>query len=134
MYSEVYEKPDSLKIYTIKINGNPVDPANFSIYTWDMIHQPLQAFQEQQLTNDFSFDKKAIKKGLKKIRLEGLYNLTTDNLTNDSNLIQNFPGWYKKYLNNILKYPANKVQVDISYYSYINSTYILLKREEWINV
>jgi hypothetical protein len=49
MFSESFPAPDSLSTFEIIADGRRLEAADFGIYRWDMIQQPLAAFDRQSL-------------------------------------------------------------------------------------
>lgn len=134
MYSDNFTRPDSMEVYELIVNGTTLNAGSYNIYTWDMIHAPLIAIDKQQTTNDFDPDKTAAKKALERIGLSNAASYISDNLDNPKDLSHSFPLWYKKYLDKLLRHPIRVLKINKNYYSYQNGKYLLLKKEEWINI
>ena len=47
MFSESFSAPDSCLRYEIIVDGRRLDAADFGIYRWDMVQQPLAAFDRR---------------------------------------------------------------------------------------
>lgn len=134
MYSESFNKPSNIRVYEIIVNQKQLTSSNYRIHQWDMIHQPLNAFDKQVNTQDFSLDKKAIEEGMNYMHLTLLYKAVQVNLNNDLNLIQQFPYWYKQYLQKIIKQPILSLSVNICDYDYTADRYTLRQRKTWIKI
>jgi hypothetical protein len=128
MFSERFSPPDSLLRYEVIVDGLPLSPADFSIYRWDMIQEPLSAFDKQSATGDFAFDKQKIRAGL-----PGIYYHVSANLDNPPNLSAGFPDWYGSYLSRLLHRPVHTLRVNRTRYRYTPSGLIPLSKTPWIN-
>ena len=128
MFSESFAAPDSLLCYEVTVDGQRLVPAGFSIYHWDMIQQPLAAFDKQTATTDFAADRKRIQS-----LLPGPYSLVAAHLSNDPAVAGRFSDWYRNYLSRLIRGPIHNLQVDKAWYRYQNSHFILLNKRPWIN-
>jgi hypothetical protein len=129
MFSESFAAPDSLLSYEVTVDGQRLVPADFNIYHWDMIQQPLGAFDKHSATADFAADKKRMQS-----ILSGPYSLVAANLSNDHTVADRFPDWYRNYLSRLIHRPIHTLQVDHAWYQYQNSHFILLKKLPWIDI
>ena len=134
MFSESFARPDSLSVYEIVVDGRQLQPADFSIYQWDMMQNPLLSLQRQVSTEDFAFDKQKMAAGMKQVGIEGLYRAIQPNLDNVTGVETRFPQWYKTYLSGILGHPIRTLQVDQAWYRYSKGSCSLLKKENRINI
>ena len=128
MFSESFSAPDSMLSYEVTVDGRRLDPQNFRIYRWDMVQQPLAAFDRMTATNDFTFDKSTFK-----VTFPALYAYVSDNLDNMSYPEARFPDWYANYLSALLGHPIRSVEVDRTWYRHTPSGLILLNKTSWIN-
>lgn len=133
MFSERFPVPDSLVVFEITADGRRLDPRDFRIYSWDMVRQPLTAFDRQTGTHDFAFDKDKLRSGLHWAGLGGFWTALSPRLDNPPGLAARFPDWYKGYLGRILGHPVQSLRVDKAWYRYSGGQLILLKTEPWIN-
>jgi hypothetical protein len=127
MFSESLGAPDSLLNYEVTVDDRRLDPLDFRIYQWDMIQQPLEAFDRQTATSDFDFDKSSIRKAL-----PTLYAAVSANLDNLPYPEARFPNWYANYLSMQLGHPIRHLEVSKTWYRYQNGRLIELNREPWI--
>jgi hypothetical protein len=128
MFSESFSAPDSLLRYEVIVDGHPLDAADFRIYRWDMVQQPLAAFDNQSRTADFSFDKRKLRDAL-----PACYTRISASLANAPTLAADFPDWYRSYLSRLLHQPIHTLQVNRSWYRYEDPRPILLNTTPWIN-
>ena len=134
MFSESFARPDSLPVYEIVADGRQLQPAEFSIYQWDMIQNPLLSLQRQVSTGDFTFDKQKMAAGMKQAGMGGLYKAIQPNLDNATGVEARFPQWYKTYLSGIMGHPIRTLRVDQAWYRYSEGSCRLLKKENRINI
>lgn len=134
MYSESFRQPDSIKVFEIIVNQQILLADKYRIYEWNMINQPLIAFEKQIATKDFSFDKGKMENAMDLIHLSSLYKAARPNLNNTMNLYTQFPYWYKQYLQKITKQSISGLSVNICYYTYYKARYSLISRKEWIKI
>jgi hypothetical protein len=134
MFSESFASPDSLAVFEVTVNGRLLDAHDFSIDHWDMIQNPLGAFDRQTRSRDFAFDKERLRSGLHFIGAGSLYSLLAPNLDNTPAVAERFPGWYKTYLSRLIRQPIHALRVDKAWYRYDRVHFILLKKDPWINL
>jgi hypothetical protein len=127
MFSEKFSGPDSLLSYEVTVDGHRLDPQNFRIYQWDMVQQPLAAFDRMTATDDFAFDKSKFQ-----TKLPALYTHISDNLDNLSYPEARFPDWYANYLSALIGHSIRTVNVSRTWYRYTPSGFILLNKSPWI--
>ena len=123
MFSESFAQPDSVRGYEIVANGRTLRPDDFRIYQWDMIQQPLAAFDRQNATNDFAVDRLRIQKGL------GINSVV---LHNSSSVATNFPDWYRSHLSRILGQPVVSLQISRCRYEVKDRRLIPANKTLWI--
>jgi hypothetical protein len=128
MFSESFSEPDSLPGYEITVDGHHLDPINFRIYQWDMVQQPLAAFDRMTVTDDFASDKSRFQ-----TTFPALYAHVSDNLDNLSYPKARFPDWYANYLSTLLGHSIRSVEVNRTWYRHTPSGFILLSKTPWIN-
>lgn len=128
MFSESFSAPDSLLSYEVIVDGHRLDPLNFRIYQWDMVQQPLAAFDRMTATNDFAFDKSTFQS-----KFPALYTHVSGNLDNLSYPEARFPDWYANYLSALIGHSIRSVEVSKTWYRYTPSGLILLNKTPWIN-
>jgi len=134
MYSESFKRADSLEIFEIRVNGQLLRAEDFSIAEWDRIHGPLSAMEKQEATDDFSFDKEKIRRGLGKIGLEGWWGATNFRVSNDPQLSFAFASWYKHYLAVVVKHPIQTLEIEKAWYRPANGKFDLLSKSRWITL
>jgi hypothetical protein len=105
MFSESFSAPKGLR-YEIVVDNRRLDAADFGIYRWDMIQQPLSAFDRQSETADFEFDRSRFR-----ATFPGIYSRLSGNLENASTVGAAFPDWYLGYLSRLLHQPIHSLQV-----------------------
>jgi hypothetical protein len=127
MFSESVGAPDSLLSYEVTVDGRRLAPLGFRIYQWDMIQQPLQAFDRQTATGDFEFDKSKLRQAF-----PTLYAALSDNFDNLPYPEARFPDWYANYLSLQLGHPIRTLEVSKTWYRYQNGRMIELSRSLWI--
>jgi hypothetical protein len=127
MFSESFSAPDSLSTYEIIADGKRLDASNFGIYRWDMIQQPLAAFDQQWRTGDFASDRSRIRDAF-----PGPYSLLSFNLENLPTMA-NFPEWYSRYLSRLLHQPLSSLRVNRCQYRFLQNHPILIQKTDWIN-
>lgn len=128
MFSELFSEPDSVLSYEITVDGHRLDPINFRIYQWDMVQQPLAAFDRLTSTGDFAFDKSTFQAAF-----PALFAHVSDNLDNLSYPQARFPDWYANYLSALTGHSIRSVRVDRTWYRHTPSGLILLNKTPWIN-
>jgi hypothetical protein len=137
MFSESFSAPDSLLRYEVIVDGRPLESADFRIYRWDMIQQPLAAFDRMTATDDFAFDKSTFQN-----TFPALYAHVSDNLDNLPYPEARFPDWYANYLSALLGHSIRSVEVNRTWYRYKDTRsilrhkdtqFILLSKTPWIN-
>jgi|SRR5580658_329477 hypothetical protein len=128
MFSESYAAPDSLSTFEIIADGQPLDAADFGIYRWDMIQQPLAAFDRQSRTNDFAFDRSRIK-----AVFPCIYFRLSTNLENAPTVAAAFPDWYLNYLSRLLHHPIHSLQVNRCRYQPSPTQPTLTQKIPWIS-
>jgi hypothetical protein len=134
MFSESFPRPDSLSVYEIVADGKPLQAADFPIYQWDMVQNPLFFLEKQVRTRDFAFDKEKLSAGMEWAGLGRLHRLMQPNLDNAPNTAARFPGWYRNYLSSLIGHAIKTVRVDQVWYRYTNGHCSLIKRENLINI
>lgn len=107
MFSESLAAPDSLLAYEIVVDGQRLEADEFGIYRWDMIQQPLAAFDRQSRTADFAFDRSRISAAF-----PGIYSRLSTNLENTTAVAEAFPDWYLSYLSRLLHHPIHSLRVN----------------------
>lgn len=127
MFSESFPARDSLTGFEVIADGQPLRAADYSIYRWDMVQQPLIAFDDLIRTGDFSGDKARIKTAL-----PGIYSLVASNLDNAPDLSARFPGWYRRYLSRLLGRAVQQVSVNKTIYRYDQTRLVLVDKSSWI--
>jgi hypothetical protein len=128
MFSESFSQPDSLLRYEVIVDGDRLDPLGFRIYRWDMIQQPLAAFDRMTATDDFAPDKSAFH-----ATFPALYARVSDNLDNLPFPEARFPDWYANYLSALIGHSIRSVQVNRVWYRQTPSGLTLLNKTPWIN-
>jgi predicted metalloprotease with PDZ domain len=128
MFTESFSAPDSLTTYEIVADGRRLDAANFGIYRWDMLQQPLAAFDRQSSTSDFAFDRSRIK-----AVFPGMYSRFSANLENNATVAASFPDWYLHYLGRLLHQSIHSFRVNRCRYQVLQNQLILIQRMPWIN-
>ncbi len=128
MFAESFPAPDSVSTYEIIADGRRLDAADFRIYRWDMLQQPLAAFDRQSSTSDFAFDRSRIK-----AIFPGIYSGLSANLENSPTVAASFPDWYLGYLGRLLHQPIHSFQVNRCRYRVLQNQLILIQRMPWIN-
>jgi hypothetical protein len=128
MFSESFPSRDSLPGFEVIADGHSLRATDFDIYRWDMIQEPLTAFDKLSRTGDFAGDKARIKTAM-----PGLYSIVASNLDNAANLAARFPDWYRHYLSRLLGRDVEQVRVNRNLYHYDHSQLILVARSSWIN-
>jgi hypothetical protein len=134
MFSESFAQPDSLPVFEVTVDDRLLDAHDFRIYRWDMIQNPLAAFDRQTRTRDFAFDKEKLQTGLHFIGAGSLYSLVAPNLGNEPTAGERFPAWYKAYLSRLLGHPIRHLAVAKTWYRYVGGHFIVLKKDAWINL
>ena len=124
MFSESFPKADSLLVYELTLDGRRTEPQDYRIYRWDMIQQPLAAFDRLTATHDFAEDRRRIK-----LALSGFYSL---NLGNSPDVATRFPDWYRDYLSRLLGHPIHSLEIDRAWYRYTGNQFILQRKTPWI--
>ena len=127
MFSESFSAPDSLLRYSIVADGRELRAADFRIYRWDMIQEPLAAFERQQATRDFAFDKKRFSG-----TLPAIYFAVSPNLDNSPTLAADFPDWYRDYLSRLIGRHIVSLKIYRLSYRYSDSGFVLLSKNLWI--
>jgi hypothetical protein len=127
MFSERVSAPDSLLRYEVIVDGHRLNPADFRIYKWDMVQQPLAAFDRMTATDDFAFDKSTFRN-----TFPAFYAHVSDNLDNLSYPEARFPDWYANYLSALLGHSIHSVEVNRTWYRYESNRFILLNEIPWI--
>jgi hypothetical protein len=127
MFSESYAAPDSLSTFEIIADGQRLETEEFGIYRWDMIQQPLAAFDRQSRTNDFAFDRSRIKAFFPRI-----YSRLSNNLENAPTVAAAFPDWYLNYLSRLLHHPIHSLRVNRCRYRFLQNQPILTQTIPWI--
>jgi hypothetical protein len=127
MFSKSFSGPDSLLCYEITVDGHRLDPENFRIYKWDMVQQPLAAFDRMTATNDFAFDKSTFQ-----TKFPALFTHVSGNLDNLPYPEARFPDWYAGYLSALIGHSIRSVNVDRTWYRQTPSGLILLNKTPWI--
>jgi hypothetical protein len=128
MFAESFRAPDSVSTYEVIADGRRLDAADFRIYRWDMLQQPLAAFDRQSSTSDFAFDRSRIK-----AVFPGIYSGLSANLENSPTVAASFPDWYLGYLGRLLHHPVHSFQVNRCRYRVLQNQLILIQRMTWIN-
>lgn len=128
MFSERFPYRDSLPAFEVFADGQPLRAADFGIYRWDMIQQPLEAFDKWQRTADYSGDKARIKAAS-----PDLYALVSSHLDNPPRLAATFPDWYRRYLCRVLGRPVHRLRVEKRSYGYETFGVVVLASSPWIN-
>jgi hypothetical protein len=128
MFSESVSAPDTLSDYEVIADGRRLEAADFGIYRWDMIQQPLAAFDRQSRTADFAFDRSRIRAAF-----PGVYSRLSFNLENATTVAATFPDWYIAYLSRLLHRPIHSLRVNRSRYRFLQNQPILLQKIAWIN-
>ena len=126
MFSESVPTNGNVR-YEIVVDKQQLEAANFGIYRWDMIQQPLAAFDRQAETADFAFDRSRIK-----AIFPGIYSRLSHNLENAPTVEAAFPDWYMGYLSRLLQRPIHSLQVFRDRYS-ILGTRLFHSEIPWIN-
>jgi hypothetical protein len=127
MFSESFPTADSILRYVVVVNGKTLEPADFRIYRWDMIQEPLSAFDKQTRTSDFAAEKQKFR-----ATLPGIYSRISSNLDNSPALDTHFPEWYRNYLGRLLGEPVRTLRVNRAWYAYKDSRIILLNSTPWL--
>ena len=130
MFSRTEPFPDSVELYQVTVDGQQLQPTDWSIYRWDMIQMPLEAFDKQTATHDFAFDKEKLKKGMQWTGCGSLYTALKTNLGNTGH----FPTWYKSYLAGLLGHRIANLRVDKAWYRWRDGRLMPIKKEPWINL
>jgi len=127
MFSESFSAPDSLLRYSVVADGRELRAADFRIYRWDMIQQPLAAFDKQQATKDFAFDKAKFSG-----TLPAIYSAVSPNLDNSPTVAADFPDWYRGYLSRLTGRHITSLRIYRLHYRYGDSGFVLLSKNPWI--
>ncbi len=130
MFSESFARPDSLEVFRVTVDGRTLRPEDLSPYRWDMVQTPLAAFEKQQRTRDFVFDKEKMQQGLRRAGLGALYDRLSPNLYNAGN----FPPWYKIYLTGLLGHPIGVLDVSRGWYRWQEGRLQLIRQEPYIHL
>lgn len=133
MFSESFAQPDSLEVFEIAVDGRRLQAGDFPIYRWDMVQNPLLAFDRQVSTRDFAFDKEKMQAGMRASGLGSLYPLLKPDLDNAADVASHFPAWYIAYLSKLIGRPIRALQVDKAWYRYAGGHFLLLKKENRIS-
>jgi hypothetical protein len=128
MFSESFPAPDSLSTFEIIADGRRLEAADFGIYRWDMIQQPLAAFDRQSRTADFAPDRSRIRTSF-----PGIYSRLSLNLENLPTVAAAFPDWYLGYLSRLLRRPIHSLRVNRCRYLFKQNQPILFQKIAWIN-
>jgi hypothetical protein len=120
MFSESYAAPDSLSTFEIIADGQRLETEKFGIYRWDMIQQPLAAFDRQSRTNDNAFDRSRISAAF-----PAIYSRLSANLENAPTAAAAFPDWYLNYLSRLLHHPIHSLRVNRCQYRFLKNQPIL---------
>jgi hypothetical protein len=134
MFSEPAPAPDSLSVFRITVNGRPLQQADFRIYRWDMIENPLIAMDKIHSTEDFAYDRQKAREYLDRVGAGALYRQMQPHLENAPNLEQRFPIWYRSYLGRLLGYPVDSLRVDRCRYIYRDGRLQLINKETYITL
>lgn len=126
MFSESFSAPKGLR-YEIIVDNRRLDAADFGIYRWDMIQQPLSAFDRESETADFEFDRSRFS-----ATFPGIYSRLSGNLENAPTVGAAFPDWYLGYLSRLLHQPIHSLQVRRVRFS-ISGTRFFGSEIPWIN-
>src|SRR5260370_36487970 len=129
MFSASFAPQDSVQVYNVIVDGQPLHPSRFSIYQWDMVQTPLEAAEKRAATNDFAFDKEKLQSGLRALGLGSLYNQLKPNLDNTGS----FASWYKGYLSRLLRRPIGALRVDNTCSRWNAGRLVLLQPQNPIN-
>jgi hypothetical protein len=113
--------------YEIFVDNQQLEAANFGIYRWDMIQQPLAAFDRQSESADFAFDRSRIR-----AIFPDIYSRLSHNLENAPTVEATFPDWYMGYLSRLLHRPIHSLQVLRDRYSILGAR-LLGSEIPWIN-
>jgi hypothetical protein len=127
MFSESLSAPDSLSTYEIIADGRRLDAAGFGVYRWDMLQQPLAAFDRQSRTADFAYDRSRIRAAF-----PVLYSRLSPNLENAPTVAANFPDWYLSYLSRLLHQPIHSLQVNRCRYRFLQNQPVLIQKVSWL--
>jgi len=127
MFSASLPAADSLLSYEVTVNGKRLEPADFRIYRWDMIQQPLAAFDRQITTHDFIPDKQKFQSELPRT-----YHYVYANLNNQAT--GQFPSWYRDYISRLTGQPIHSLQVTKVWYGQNNGKLMQLRKASWIDL
>jgi hypothetical protein len=127
MFSASLPASDSLLIYEVTVNGQRLQPADYRIYRWDMIQQPLAAFDKQITTDDFIPDKQKFQSAL-----PWIYQRAYANLNNQTT--NQFPSWYHDYLSRLTGQPIHSLQVTKIWYGQNHGQLMQLRKAPWIDL
>lgn len=124
MFSQSFPRPDTLTVFRVSVDGQPLQQRDFTVYRWDMVQGPLEAAEKRAATRDFAFDKERLQR-----TLGAFYNDLKPNLDNTGQFIP----WYKGYLGRLLGRPVGTLRVDRLRYRWSGGRMVLLQTENWIN-
>jgi len=134
MFSESFDKPDSLLVYEVTVDGKRLDASNFRVHRWDMVQVSLAGFEQEQLGRDADSYKPKAGDSPAMIEARLIYrSILPRQLENDDALSVHFPQWYKQYLSRLLGHPVRTLQVDKAWYRYDGCRLRLLQKKNWIN-
>jgi hypothetical protein len=134
MFSDSFAQPDSLVVFEITVDGRRLQATDFPVARWDMVQEPLLAFDRQAGSRDFAFDKAKTQAGLQQVGLGSLYTRLKPNFDNDSSAGSRWPSWYAAYLGRLIRRPIGDLRVDKAWYRYADGHFFLLKKENRVSI
>jgi hypothetical protein len=134
MFSESFERPDSLLVYEVTVDDKLLKANDFRIYRWDMVQVPLAGFEQEQMGHDADADKPKEGDSPALVEARLIYkSILPSQLENETSLSIHFPQWYKQYLSRLLGHPVHRLRVDKAWYRYTGGRLQLLQKKNWIN-
>jgi hypothetical protein len=135
MFSESFERPDSLLVYEVTVDSRRLAATDFRIYRWDMVQVPLEGFETELSRMDSDPGRPRPGDSPARLKSKLIYRTigSPDGLENDDSLATRFPQWYKQYLSRLLGRPIHTLRVDKAWYRYTSGRLQLLQKKNWIN-
>lgn len=132
MFSESFDKPDSILVYEVTENGKLLNPSDFRVYRWDMVQGPLVDFQKEKLIHDQDMKTNGGTPG--DIKYQQIYYQIIPRRSDNSDSVSNgFSKWYKSYLSRLLGHPVNRLKIDVAWYRYSRGQIRLVRKITILN-